>query len=201
MTSLAPPAPRGRLQLVLLALLFFGPLVLSYTLFFAFPDLRPDGQTNYGQLVSPARPLPALQLRDEQGQPLEQPWPPGRWTYVHLAGAGCEGTCLQRLILTRQTRLAMNEKRSRVQRVLLVDSAAAAASLKSQLQGEQPDLLVRVADEPVRGFFQPAPADALYLLDPLGNWLMVYPAGREIPEDFKGLQKDLKKLLRLSQIG
>jgi hypothetical protein len=40
-------------------------------------------------------------------------------------------------------------------------------------------------------------AHQVYLLDPLGNWLMYYRA--EDPP--RGILKDLKKLLRLSHIG
>jgi len=46
-------------------------------------------------------------------------------------------------------------------------------------------------------FFEATDPHALYLLDPLGNWLMVY-AGDVAA---RGLHRDLKKLLRVSQVG
>ena len=46
-------------------------------------------------------------------------------------------------------------------------------------------------------FLKAGEAQALYLTDPLANWLMVYPANAEST----GILKDIKKLLRLSQIG
>ena len=49
-------------------------------------------------------------------------------------------------------------------------------------------------------FFQPAPADALLMVDPLGNWFMVYPPKADPVADFKGILKDLKKLLKQSQV-
>ena len=42
---------------------------------------------------------------------------------------------------------------------------------------------------------------AIYLMDPLGNWLMRYPTGPERDAEFKGIKKDLSKLLSVSQIG
>ena len=42
-----------------------------------------------------------------------------------------------------------------------------------------------------------AGAQTLYLIDPLGNWMMVYPG----PSEYKGILKDIKRLLRVSQIG
>jgi hypothetical protein len=49
-------------------------------------------------------------------------------------------------------------------------------------------------------FLQPADA-VIHLSDPLGNWMMFYPELTETQTDFKGLQKDIKRLLRLSVIG
>ncbi|MGQ0528885.1 MAG: SCO family protein [Panacagrimonas sp.] len=205
-TAHPPASPRGRLQLVLLATLFFFPLLISYGLYYVFPELRPSGSTNFGQLINPAQPLPALALIDEQGKALDQTDLYGRWTYVVFADAndGCAERCLGDLVMLRQVRLAMNEKRSRVQRVLVLRDTAAVAPLVAQLKPEHPDLRV-LADLSADGarlqdFLQPAGASA-YLIDPLGNWLLVYQRGSDIQTDFRGFKKDLSKLLRLSRIG
>ena len=205
-TALPPASPRGRLQLVLLATLFFFPLLISYGLYYVFPEFRPSGSTNFGQLINPARPLPPLSLVDEQGKPLDQTGLHGRWTYVVFAddSNACGETCMGDLVMLRQVRLVMNEKRSRVQRVLVLSQPEAVASLAAQLKPEHPDLRV-LADvgapgARLRDFLQPAGASA-YLVDPLGNWLLVYQRGTDIQTDFKGIKKDLNKLLRLSRIG
>ncbi|MGH8519682.1 MAG: hypothetical protein ACREUE_19685 [Panacagrimonas sp.] len=192
------------MQFLLLATLFFFPLLLSYVLYFWFPDLRPSGTTNYGQLVSPARPAPALSLIDAKGATLDEATLRVRWSYVVLAASDCTEACRHDLLMTRQVRLATNEKRSRIQRLLVLSDPAAVPRVAAALSAEHPDLRVlgdlgtpgaRLSD-----FLQPAGA-ASYLLDPHANWLMVYPAGGETQADFKGMQKDIKKLLRLSQIG
>ncbi|MEK6806562.1 MAG: hypothetical protein AABY95_07930 [Pseudomonadota bacterium] len=181
------PTPRAAKVIVPLALLFFVPLLAAYTIFFYFPEWIPEGKTNYGTLVSPAR--PATGFADALK---------GRWTYVYLADDGCTERCLEKLVQIRQIRLALNEKRQRVQRVLLVSRTDEALRLAEALKAEHPDLRVLAdSDGKAREFFAPADADALYLLDPLGNWLMTYPAAAES----RGLFKDIKKLLRLSQIG
>ena len=205
-TALPPASPRGRLQLVLLATLFFFPLLISYGLYYLFPEFRPSGSTNFGQLINPAQPLPTLSLIDEQGKPLDQTGLHGRWTYVVFADDdnACGETCLGNLVMLRQVRLTMNEKRSRVQRVLMLSQPEAVAGLAKQLKPEHPDLRV-LADVSAQGarlsdFLQPLGASA-YLIDPLGNWLLVYQRGADIQTDFKGIKKDLSKLLRLSRIG
>ncbi|TDU25753.1 hypothetical protein DFR24_4198 [Panacagrimonas perspica] len=203
-TAATPSTPRGRTQFLLLATLFFFPLLISYVLYFWFPGVRPSNTTNYGQLINPALPAPPLTFVDDKGAPLDQSVFTIRWSYAVLAGSDCDDHCLRSLVMTRQVRLAMNEKRSRVQRVLVLSDPAAVAPVLARLKPEHPDLRV-IADvgEPgkqLSDFLQPAGA-ASYLLDPHGNWLLVYPSGGEIQTDFKGMQKDIKKLLRLSQIG
>lgn len=195
---------RGRLQLLLLATLFLGPLLAAYVLYFYFPDSRPQGTTNYGELVSPARPLPPLQLTTAAGDVRDESALKGRWSYVHVLGEDCDRDCLARLVLTRQARTAMNEKRQRVQRVALVADSAALPALRAALAGEHPDLVFLVDDgsdgRRLQDFLG-GDRKAVYLLDPLGTWLMTYRPGTDVQSDFKGLQKDLGKLLRLSQIG
>lgn len=205
MTPTAIPAPRGRVQFLLLAMLFFFPLLASYALYFLFPEYRPSGTTNYGQLVNPAQPLPELKLLDSTGAVKDEKTAlRGRWSYVVLASGDCDETCLHRLVLLRQVRLIMNEKRSRVQRVLVVEDAADVAALKQRLAPEHPDLNVLTeagaAGARLSDFLQPRGAGA-YLVDPNGNWLMVYPLSGDVQTEFKGLQRDLKRLLKLSQIG
>ena len=191
------PAHKARLKLLLLAALFFAPVLGAIALFFYFPEYIPAGRVNYGTLVSPARAVPALALADPAGAPAPNPLS-GKWTLVYLGGAQCAQPCQERLLLSRQVRLAQNQNRGRVQRLYLAPDVAAAAAAREQLAAEHPDLVVLAETEPrAAAFFQPADPDALYLVDPLGNWLMVYAGAVE----HKGLHRDVKKLLRVSQVG
>lgn len=186
----------GRLKLLLLAALFLAPVVAAVTTFFYAPELF-SGRVNYGTLVSPARPVPQLGLTDAAGAAAPTALL-GKWTLVYLGGAECEAACRDRLLLARQVRTAQNQHRGRVQRVYLAPSAEALERARAALAAEHPDLAFYVAAGPAAAqFFQPSDPQALYLLDPLGNWMMVY-AGTIEP---KGLHRDLKKLLRISQVG
>ena len=192
----APSPTSARLKLVLLAVLFFAPVIGAIAIFFYAPEWF-SGRVNYGTLVSPARAVPDLVLTDTAGAPV-----PGalrdKWSLVYLGRAACDERCGARLVLTRQVRLALNQNRGRVQRVYLAPDSAAAAAAQAQLAPEHPDLVVLAASSAAaREFFQPSDPDALYLLDPLGNWLMTYAGEVE----HKGLHRDLKKLLRVSRVG
>jgi hypothetical protein len=52
-------------------------------------------------------------------------------------------------------------------------------------------------DRSLAPFFHPTDPQALYLVDPNGNWLMTYAAGADSP----GILADIKRLLSLSNIG
>jgi hypothetical protein len=199
-----PPAVvrRRRLQLVALALLFLGPLGLAAVLYYG-SSLRPSGHVQHGELVDPARPLPAPRLSTPGGGPT----PPGflrdKWSLLTIARGECDPRCSQALATMRVVRLALDDQAARVQRVLLADAGCCAATWQSAAQaglvaawldaGDGRRLLEALA---VRG--APTPQSGrIYLVDPLGNLLMSYPPGT----DPKDLLQDLGRLLRLSQIG
>jgi hypothetical protein len=189
---------RGRQQLLLLAALFFAPLIAAVLLYFVLPDLQPDARTNHGELITPARPLPEVPLLDADGAAAADVLR-GRWSFIFVGGADCDGACAEKLYQIRQIRTLLNEKRQRVQRVYMAPDVAALAAARQRLAAQHPDLRY-VADTPqadYRRFFGGEDARALFLVDPLGNWLMRYPGDA----DSRGILKDIKKLLRLSQIG
>lgn len=201
----SPTRPRGpgRVQFLLLAVLFFTPFVSAWLLYFYLPEHRPTGTTNYGQLVTPLQELPKWALVKPDGGATTFEEQRGKWLLVQLAPADCDDKCMERVLLTRQVRTALDGERARVQRLLLVRDAATLAALEPRLAAEHPDLILRALEDAAAvdfGFFGKPQPGALYLVDPIGNYLMVYP-DRGNQEDFKGLQKDLKKLLKLSQLG
>jgi hypothetical protein len=199
----AADKPNRRPFLLLLAI-FVTPVLAAYTVYFLFPALRPTGTTNYGQLVHPARPLPGFSLQDSEGKPAAAGTFKGKWSMVYVAAADCAEACRNEVYLSRQVRTALDRNARRVQRVYLAPDAAPLAAAKAAFAVEHPDMLF-LADAGAPGsraadFFKPGVADALYMVDPLGNWFMVYPPKADQNADFKGITKDLKKLLNQSQI-
>lgn len=191
---------RGRQQLILLAVLFFAPLLAAFVLYFLTPQWQPEGHTNYGELVHPAQPLPEAALRDAEGNLASQDVLRGRWSFVYLGTQDCDSACAAKLYQIRQVRTLLNEKRQRVQRVYLAPDAESLARVHAALAAEHADLVwLADVDGTLKDVFATAQADpqALYLVDPLGNWMMVYAGGAEST----GLLKDIKRLLRISQIG
>ncbi len=196
---------RSRLTLVLLGVLFVGPLIGAWLLYSS--GIRPGVTTNYGTLVVPTTPLPALQLRSDTDQPQPELLL-GRWSLVQLGGSQCDTACADRLASSRQVRLALGAagvEKDRVQLVFIVPDAEAARAAARQLR-EAHKILHIVADSGPSGqraaeVLKSADPLAVYLVDPNGNWLMTYENQPSADEFQRGLLKDLKKLLRLSSIG
>jgi len=72
------PARRARAKLALLALFFAAPVALAWLAWWL--DWAPGGAANYGELITPARPL--------AGAPLEALR--GKWVLVSFDAAGCD---------------------------------------------------------------------------------------------------------------
>lgn len=197
--------PARRTQVYLLMLLFFGPLLAAGLLYFVFPQWLPQARTNYGELITPARPAPGdLLLQTADGKQVGVEALRQRWTYLYVGDDSCDQACQDKLYQIRQIRTRLNDKRSRVQRAYLAPDAAALPALQQQLQAMHPDLKIYAPVAPHGGLaaFLQAPGtaagtpQALYLFDPHANWLMVYPADA----DSVGIMGDIKRLLSNSQI-
>ena len=180
------PTRSGRSTLVGLAALFFLPLAAAFWLYYS-GGWRPAGSTNHGELISPARPLPAADtLR-------------GKWTLVYVVDGPCTAECRKALWTMRQTRLLLAEDMDRVQRVFV---AGAGCCEPDFLEREHPGLRRVAPDDPAAKVwlveFPRTPGrDFLYIVDPLGNLMMRF----DVAQDPKGLKADLEKLLKLSHIG
>lgn len=183
----AAAVARSRRTLVLLACLFFVPLLVATLLYRG--GIGPQGRVNHGVLVDPAQPLPAGTIV------------PGKWNLV-LVAEQCDDACGEVLYRTRQVRTLLKDDAERVVRVLMTRHPA--DPLPATAQGAQPGLVTADLATPAATQLDESLAAAagreglrLYLVDPLGNLVLHYRDGFENP----GLLKDLKKLLGLSSIG
>jgi cytochrome oxidase Cu insertion factor (SCO1/SenC/PrrC family) len=197
---------RQRRILIGIALLFFAPLALSFYLYYG-RHWHPGGRVNAGELIEPARPLPALALPLAAGEnssgkaETDAQFLKGKWTFLYVQHGLCDDECRRHLYDTRQVRLALDREMTRVQRVFIADADCCDLA---ELKAAHPDLIViraGAADEPLLALL-PGSSGAvnsqrIYLVDPLGNAMMFY--GPEAKP--KGMLEDMKRLLRLSSIG
>jgi len=207
MTAPGPENRRQRRVLIGLALMFFAPLALAFYLYYGHGAWHPGGRVNAGDLIDPARPLPALTLPLWESGNTDPDLLKGRWTLLYVAFGTCGQSCRDRLYDTRQVRLALDRDMKRVQRVFIADNGCCDAQFLHEVH---PDLIAVRAGaaaapllallpglDRITGTDGTAIPARVYLIDPLGNLMMSYAAGAKP----KGMLQDLKRLLRLSSIG
>ncbi len=205
MKASTPQRRRGRLQLLLLAALFASPMLLAYVLFYS--DWRPEGSANHGELVQPPRLVADVGLTDLHGQRFALSSLRGKWLYVHFGPARCTSACAEGLYKTRQIIIAQEKNHERVQRLFVVIDGEVTDPTLEALRKEHPGLRVARPDAETlralaREFTLPVGSpldgrDRVYLLDPLGNLMLSYPADANP----NGMRKDLARLLRVSRVG
>src|SRR5262245_3280977 len=143
MTS--PGHPRGgRRVLLAIAALFLVPLGAAFWLYYG-GGWRPAGGTQRGDLIDPARPLPAVSLPEADGRRTPPDLLHGAWTMLYIGDGRCDERCRRALYLMRQSRIALNRDAGRVQRVLLVTRNCCDREF---LAREHPDLVVATLDAP-----------------------------------------------------
>jgi len=191
-----PERRKGRLQLILVAAVFFGPFFLAWLLYDTGSSTKPANSTAHGELITPVKLVPDANLnvpRDEQDSPY-----PGRWTIVHVGNGACGEPCGTALYETRQVRKSLGKEDKRVQRIFfLTDDTPLAATIAEQHPGLQVFTASNALTINFRGAIQQYDYQSIFLIDPLGNLIMRFAPGTSM----KDMHKDLKKLLKISQIG
>jgi hypothetical protein len=186
----------GRVKMLLVLLLCAAPVLASYFTYFV---IRPEGRTNYGTLILPTRGMPALALRTLDGQAFDARSLKGQWLLLAVGPAACDKACDQRLFTQRQLREMLGRERDRLDKIwLITDGQQPSPALRASAE-TAPALTMLLADgAAVAAWLQPEAGRALqehlYVVDPMGEWMMRIPAQPE-PNRVK---RDLDRLLRAS---
>ena len=186
----------GRAKMLLVLMVCAAPVVASYLTYFV---IRPEGRSNYSTLILPTRALPDLPLQDLTGAPLAAKSLRGQWLLVVVGPSACEAACEQRLYMQRQLREMLGREGDRLDKVwFITDSATLSPALKEAIGGKAPLTALRVPREALASWLVPAEGraleDHLYLVDPMGEWMMRMPPG---PEPGR-VKRDLDRVLRAS---
>ncbi len=191
-------ASTGRWKMIAILLVCAAPVIASY---FTYYVVRPEGRRNYGELVNPQRPMPDLQAMPTEGQalPLQMSSLKGQWLLISVAGGACDAACQQHLYLQRQLRESLGREKDRLDWLWLVtDEAPVPAALKPALRDAT---VLRMSPDQLAKWLVAADGkklnEHLYLVDPLGNWMMRFPAGMDAAGAGKA-KSDLERLLRAS---
>ena len=188
----------GRLKMLLIMAACAAPMIASYTLYYV---VRPTGgATAYSDLIQPTVPLPAVPAQPlDGGAPQSLRGLAGQWLLVVVDSGACAEACEQRLFMQRQLREMNGRDRDRIDKLwLIIDDAPVKPALQQALAATPGMHMLRVPRAKVAAWLKPAPGQALedhlYIVDPLGEWMMRAPANA----DPSKLKRDITRLLRAS---
>lgn len=187
---------KGRWQMLLLALVCFAPVLASY---FSFYVIRPEGRPSFGTLIDALPPLPSVQAMRLDGQEMPLPDLRGQWLLLSVAGGACDAQCESNLYLQRQLREMLGKDKDRLDWVWLVsDAQPVRPELEPALETAT---VLRVPEAALAGWLQAEPGHALsehlYVADPMGRWMMRFPAQLDSAGASRA-RRDLGRLLRAS---
>ncbi len=184
----------GRLKMLAVLLVCASPVVASYLTYYVF---RPEGRRNFGELVQPQRSLPDVTVQTLAGAPLNLKELKGQWLLVSVSSGTCTDSCQRNLYLQRQLREGLGKEKDRLDWVWLVDDAASVP--ETLLPALKDATALRVPRAGFTNWLAPQTGhlleDHLYLVDPIGNWMMRFPANLDAQGAAK-VKRDLDRLMR-----
>ena len=186
----------GRWRMLAVLLVCIAPVVASYLTFYV---VRPEGRRNFGELIEPQRTLPDLIGTSLDGKPVNLRSLKGQWLLVSVAPGACNDPCARHLYLQRQLREGLGKEKSRLEWVWLVsDTSPVAPELLPALREAT---VIRAPAADLTNWLAPQAGhvlqDHLYLVDPLGQWMMRFPS-RIDAQAAVNVRRDLDRLLRAS---
>lgn len=186
----------GRWKMLFVFLVCASPVIASYWTYYV---IRPDARRHFGDLIEPQRPLPTVSATALSGEVSSLTDLKGQWLLISIASGACDAACQQRLYFQRQLREALGKDKDRLDRVWLVQDDAPIPS--ALLPALQQATVLRVKSQDLSAWLLPAPKqsmeDHLYLVDPLGNWMMRFPANMDVAGAAKA-KRDVERVLRAS---
>ena len=191
-----------RIYLLIIAAMFLVPLLLAWFMYSGTIEYKPASTRNLGELVEP--PLPTSwdgvdiigvdgQVTAAAGEDLAK-----HWVILQPVPAQCDDPCVQHVTQLRQIHRAAGRDQSRVRNALLLTEPVSPKTITHLQQIYADFRLLRNRDGSLESAMSQASeaADSTYLIDPLGNIMMLYAAGA----DPNHLKKDLKRLLTWSKL-
>ena len=188
---------KSKLSGYLLIAVFVVPLLIAMAMY-AMRDYVPTVKSvSHGELIHPAQPIAVLevQLPSKQSKTLEDIQ--GKWTYFIYSPNVCDLECEASLFKLRQTKIATGRESNRIQSVLLTDASKVNSGILDRNQRTHVGRLLKLELENQPGVQKQLQPGRIYLVDPNGNLMMQYDA----TSTSRGMLKDIKKLLKISNIG
>ncbi len=184
-----PPGQRrrGRLQLILILAVVIGPMILASAMY-QWRFWVPETRSYHGELIGTG------QTRIDLGVVGAEET---RWQLLVTVPEVCDAGCKELVFLARQVHIGLNRDVGRAAHGLAT-AQPLTADYDAQLRREYPQLSRYQLQLPTYGEIAGKASGAqLWIVDPRGNLVLRYDASSK----GKAILKDLRHLLKISQIG
>ncbi|MEJ6007901.1 hypothetical protein WG899_20315 [Paucibacter sp. AS339] len=184
----------GRLRMLLVMAACAAPVIASY---FTFYVIQPRGQA-YGDLILPTQDIPAqLSLKTLDGQTVTAESLKGQWLLTLVQDSACDADCEKLLFMQRQLREMLGKERDKVDKLWLVpDDQPLRPELQQAVTQGIPVTVLRAPRAELEAWLKPAAGgalrDHLYIIDPMGRWMLRSP----VKPDPGKIKNDLNRLLK-----
>lgn len=193
---------RNRLMFLGVVVIFVAPVLIAFYMYKS--GWRPSSTVNHGTLVQPARPAPEFKTSIKAGGHFDQHGLERLWNLVVVVDGSCNKACLDNIYAIRQIQTAQGKNQVRIRRILIHSGDATGLE---KIAASYPRMVILEADtqaiSTLRSWLtvkdQTGNFDGsrVYMVDPLGNFMMYYLPGY----DPTGMRKDMVRLLKVSHIG
>lgn len=192
------PSKRNPYTPWFVVLTFTAPVLAAYLMYF-FGDVK--SFSNNGELLNPVVDFSQMEIKSTDGQAFTTDSLERRWHLIYFAGGSCDETCVSILTNLRQINIAVGKNANRLRR-LIIHLDQPGSDFVDLIKQEFPDTITTMAARDtialkMRDVNFDFKTNDVYLVDPLGNIMMRFPANLSP----KLLMKDLNKLFKVSQIG
>ena len=166
--------------------IFILPIVLGTLFFFLNPSYFTNSTVNYGELVRPVITTEKSDIEIQDDASFN-----GIWTIAYVSSS-CDSLCEKAVADIKKIRTLINMDMRRIQRMLITDDGSVPTKNDNNL------IKAKVKSQKLTNSLMKFPKNAIYVIDPIGNFMLYYN-----PQDIniKFVLKDLKRLLKYSRIG
>ena len=166
--------------------IFILPIALGTLFFYLNPGYFSQNTVNYGELVRPVIATDSSDIKIEGDASFD-----GIWTLIYVTNS-CDSFCDKAVTDIKTIRTLVNMDMRRIQRMLITKDGSSSKTDDDNL------IKAEITSEGLTNSLSKFPENAIYLIDPIGNFMLYYkPQGINI----KFVLKDLKRLLKYSRIG
>ncbi|HMM77239.1 MAG TPA: hypothetical protein PJ986_16145 [Gammaproteobacteria bacterium] len=188
----------GRRSLLALVLVCALPFVAAWLLM-AFPDWRPEGRSQRGELFDPVVPLAGDVFHDLAGASFEAQALNGKWTLAWLATEPCDAACDRPLGVLQRVRRLLGEHTRDAQVLAILLQPPADPAWRARMQADRMTRVIAGPPATLTALAAQLRADTasarFFILDPRGRLVLRYAGDapwREMLEDLQHLLRYVK---------